>query len=119
MITTPYIDSLNELEREYFEALGYDVVDIEGLSLDRDTEMGRQVPMTAYRKAREIDSEQADCVFVSCTNYRTFEVIEPLERDLGKPVVTSNQATLWEMLTRVGVDPTALELGKLFTHSPR
>jgi maleate isomerase len=52
-------------------------------------------------------------VFVSCTNYRTFEVIERLEADLGKPVVTSNQATLWDALRTLGVDDD-LPLGRLF-----
>ncbi|GAA5048927.1 maleate cis-trans isomerase [Haladaptatus pallidirubidus] len=48
-------------------------------------------------------ADSVDAVFVSCTNYRTFPSIEALEADLGIPVVTSNQATLWDALRRPGV----------------
>ena len=37
---------------------------------------------------------EADCVFLSCTNWRAIEAIEPLEQDLGLPVISSNQVTL-------------------------
>lgn len=60
-----------------------------------------------------LDHEGADGVFISGTNYRTFEIIEQLEADLDKPVVTSNQATLWDALRTMGVDAD-LSLGRLF-----
>lgn len=55
----------------------------------------------------------ADGVFVSCTNYRTFEVMDRLEADLDKPVVTSNQATLWDVLGELGVDASSHVPGSL------
>ena len=114
-ITTPYVSDLNEREREFLEAAGYDVVAIEGLGIEPNTDIGAQTPETAYRAARAVDHDDADAVFVSCTNYRTFEVVERLEADLGKPVVTSNQATLWNALRTLDVDaaPT-VPLGTLF-----
>ncbi len=54
--------------------------------------------------AKEVDRPEAQAIFISCSNLRTLEIIESLERDLGKPVVTSNQASLWSMLRLVG-DP--------------
>lgn len=44
-------------------------------------------------------------VFISCTNFRTLKVLDRLEADLGKPVVSSNQATLWAVLRmlRIGL----------------
>jgi maleate isomerase len=112
-ITTPYIDDLNRREEEFLEDAGYDVVDMTGLDIRSNLKIGEQQPETAYREARELDVD-ADGVFISCTNYRTFEVIEALERDLGVPVVTSNQATLWNVLRTVGVEPTEAAPGQLF-----
>jgi maleate isomerase len=112
-ITTPYIDDLNEREVEFLEDAGYDVVEMTGLGIEAGLTIGERSPERVYREARALDVD-ADAVFVSCTNYRTFETIEPLERDLGVPVVTSNQATLWDALRTMGVDYGDVELGELF-----
>ena len=112
-IATPYIRDLNEREEEFLGEAGYDVVDIDGLELEANSAVGSQIPEIAYRQVKALDHEGADGVFVSGTNYRTFEIIEQLEADLAKPVVTSNQATLWDALRTIGVDAD-LPLGRLF-----
>jgi maleate isomerase len=115
-ITTPYIEELNQREREFLEGSGYEVVDIEGLGYRTDSEICGEPPETAYREAQKLDCRDADGVFISCTGYRTFEIIEQLEQDLGVPVVTSNQATLWDALRKMNVDYSEVELGTLFNH---
>ena len=114
-ITTPYVESLNEREEEFLESAGYDVVGIDGLEIEPNVEIGAQRPETAYQRAKAADSSAADGVFISCTNYRTFDIIERLEADIGKPVVTSNQATLWDALRTVDVD-AEVGLGTLFDY---
>ena len=118
VIATPYIDDLNEREREFLEAAGFDVRRIEGLGITRNTEIGSLTTADAYREAVRIDVDDADGVYVSCTNWATFDVVEALERDLEKPVVTSNQATLWQALDVAGVDTSEIEVGSLFEHTP-
>lgn len=106
VIATPYIDELNTRERSFLESAGYDVLAIDGIGHKDNLEIGREYPQTAYQMVRDLDTEEADGIFISCTNFRTFEIIEPLESDTGKPVVTSNQATLWNVLETLNVDPT-------------
>lgn len=113
-VTTPYIESLNSHEEEFLEESGYDVVEINGLGCETDEEICAQYPETAYQNAKNIDSENADGIFISCTGYRTFEIIEQLEKDLSKPVVTSNQATLWDALRRIDTNYSGISLGRLF-----
>lgn len=115
-ITTPYIEELNERERDFFEESGYEVHTIEGLGCETDEEICAKHPETAYRNARQIDCEEADGIFISCTGYRTFEIINQLEQDLGKPVVTSNQATLWDSLRKMDINYSEVGLGSLFQH---
>lgn len=117
-IATPYIDDLNEREREFLEAADVDVRRIEGLGITQNTDIGSLTAADAYREARRIDVDDADGVYVSCTNWATFDVIDALERDLDKPVVTSNQATLWQALDVAGVDTSGIELGSLFERTP-
>jgi maleate isomerase len=51
---------------------------------------------------RDADSPDAQAVFASCTNLPTYDLIAPLEAELGKPVLTANQVTLWAALRRAG-----------------
>ena len=97
-VATPYVDDLNEREREYLEAAGFELGAIEGRGIEANREIGALDHRDAYRQARSIAADgSADGIFISCTNYRTLGAIEPLEDDLGVPVITSNQATLWDV----------------------
>jgi len=116
VVHTPYPDSLNERERTFIEDAGHEVLALEGLGIKPTTDKGNIHPESVYRHARSLDRADADGVFVSCTNYRTVEVIEALEADLDKPVVTSNQALLWNALSVAGVDASDIPLGSLFKH---
>lgn len=114
-ITTPYRQEVNDREADYLRESGFEVVDISGYQCGQPPEQYTSAPPErAYREARAIDSAEADAVFISCTGYRTFEIIAALEEDLDKPVVTSNQATLWDVLRTVGVGYHDRELGALF-----
>lgn len=107
-ITTPYVDTLVDRERSYFDALGYNVQAIDGRGIADNHAIGALAPTTAADAATAIVeqcSTQPDAVFISCTNYRTFPVIERLERELSIPVVSSNTATLWDGLHQAGLDP--------------
>lgn len=115
LVITPYTDEINQREREFLEANDFEVLDIRGLGIEDNTQIGKLEPYEAYRLAKATFVEEADAIFISCTNLRTFEVIEPLEEDLGIPVVTSNQASLWLALRQMDVMERIPWLGKLFT----
>jgi len=51
----------------------------------------------------ELRDHRADAYFISCANIQSIDVIEELESDLQKPVVTSNQAALWCALRLLGI----------------
>jgi len=103
VVATPYIDSVNEKEKQFLEDNGFDVIAIKGLGIVQNTEIGKQTPETAYRLALEVYSPEADGLFISCTNFRTIEIIDKLENDLGIPVVTSNQASMWFTLKNLEI----------------
>ena len=115
LVITPYTDEINQREREFIEANDFEVLDIRGLGIEDNTQIGKLEPYEAYRLAKATFVEEADAIFISCTNLRTFEIIEPLEEDLGIPVVTSNQASLWLALRQMDVMERIPWLGKLFT----
>ena len=54
-------------------------------------------------------------MFISCTGLHVLGIIDMLEEDLGKPVITSNQVALWSALKGLNVRDKIQGLGKLFT----
>ncbi|WP_297464551.1 maleate cis-trans isomerase [Thermococcus sp.] len=115
LVITPYTDGINQREKEFLEANEFEVLDIRGLGIEDNTRIGKLEPHEAYRLAKASFIDEADAIFISCTNWRTFEIIEILEDDLGVPVVTSNQASLWLALREMDVMERIPELGRLFT----
>lgn len=103
VIATPYEDWLNEKQEVFFEESGFKVLNIRGLGLSNPEEMASLFPEQIYLHARKSLVEDADGIFISCTDIRTIEIIDKLEKDTGKPVVTSNQATMWMCLKMLGV----------------
>jgi maleate isomerase len=115
LVVTPYTEAINQREKEFLEDNEFEVLDIRGLGIEDNQAIGRLEPYTAYRLAKASFTDEAEAIFVSCTNWRTFEIIKALEDDLGIPVVTSNQASLWLALREMDVMERIPELGKLFT----
>ena len=101
-VATPYTDVLNGLEIEFLEAHGLEVSSIRGLGLLSNLEIGRTAGEVVEELAGDV-AEGAGVIFISCTNLPAVGLIEKLEEELGRPVVTSNQASLWAALRDSGV----------------
>lgn len=102
-VATPYTDDLNDLERSFLEAYGVEVVAIKGLGLVRNLDIGRTEGSAIEALVMAI-AEDADLVFISCTNLPTIGLIEEIESELRIPVVTSNQASMWAALRGSGAN---------------
>ncbi len=112
-VATPYTDRVNERERSFLEENGFEIINMRGLGLVRNLDIGRREPQLAYRLAKGVYTSGVDGLFISCTNLRTIEVIDALERDTGVPVVTSNQASMWFALRSLGVKERYSQYGEL------
>lgn len=113
-IATAYDDAVNELERNYFESAGYEVLALQGLALTDDETMNRVSPDYLYEFACAVDRPDADAVFISCGALRSTAIIERLEAKLGKPVIGSNQASMWHCLRLAGINDRINGHGRLF-----
>jgi maleate cis-trans isomerase len=114
-VATPYIEELNAIERAFLEASGFRVAAIAGLGCATDAEIGRLEPEDAVAVVERVDSPEADAIFISCTNFHCLPAIAALERQHGKPVVTSNLAGGWAALRRIGIDDAITGNGQLLT----
>ena len=112
-IATPYSDELNELEKRFFEAHGIKVVNMKGADMHGE-DIKRAPPETTYKLACDVNTPEADAIFISCTGFKSITVIEKLEEDLQKYVFSSNTATMWDVLKRLGIREQIQGYGKLF-----
>ncbi|MGH3730832.1 MAG: maleate cis-trans isomerase family protein [Micromonosporaceae bacterium] len=98
-VLTPYYADLTAKLHEFLGELGVDTVASDHLGL------GGGIWRVAYRTIAEhihaVDRPDSEAIFVSCTNLPTYDLIEPLEDALGKPIFTANQLTMWGALRRL------------------
>ena len=73
-----------------------------------------RVPLDEVKRhALAVDRSDAQALVISCTDFATLPLIAELEQEIGKPVVTSNQATFWATLRAAGVDDRFEHFGTL------
>ena len=113
-VATPYTDEVNQLEKVFMEDSGFEITSIKGLGVLDPQKMQDVQDEQMYQMAKEIFTENADAIFISCTGISVIDIIEPLEEDLKRPVITSNQATMWAALRKINVGERIDGLGNLF-----
>ena len=114
VLISPYVQATNQLEVNYLSETGYTVLHEKGLALDSQS-YSTITPEEWKKVVKENQRADADGYFLSCTNTRMIETIADLEGDLGKPVINSNQATIWACLKKMGIRHTDNRLGRLFS----
>ena len=110
-----YTEDRFEMLRESFRADGFNVVSIESASVSDQRNVNRIPTEEVYRLARKANTPEADAVCLLATDLRSFPILQPLEEDLGKPVVSTNQAILWKALPLAGIQPEIKGYGSLLS----
>jgi maleate cis-trans isomerase len=110
-LASPYAPWLNERLRQYLTAAGFEVLAMQGLNTQAHAAV---TPERIEALVMEVDRPEAQAIFISCSNFPTLGLIESLERKLAKPVVASNQASMWKMLRLMGDRRALPGAGRLF-----
>lgn len=120
-VATPYPDWSNERLKLYFDSAGFDVLNVEGepwAAQAGPQGMNDQDPELIVEFASKVCREDADALFCACTGWRAMEAAAELEQRLGKPVVTSVQATAWRTFRKVGITQSISGSGSLLEQMP-
>lgn len=101
---SPYVPAINDLAVEFLASEGITCVARSEVAetLDNDGQ-GALTPERVFDLGLGADLEEADAVVLSCTDMRSVETLGALEVRLGKPVITSNQAMMWQGLQTAGM----------------
>lgn len=120
-LLTPYLEPAGDLIAGFFEANGIDVLSRATFALDGDRQMNRVTPQCLIAAGRQCvaDTPEAEALFISCTGLATADVVEALEAETGRPVVTSNQALAWDVLRGRGDTTRVQGRGRLFRQHAR
>jgi maleate isomerase len=112
-VLTPYVDEVNDAIRGFLTAAGLEVVEFGSFHLRTEQEIASVPPQAIIAAGRSIAVAGADALFVSCTGLQAHAAIAALEGATGRPVVTSNQAQVWEALSLFGYARPVLGYGRL------
>jgi maleate isomerase len=114
-MVTPYVAEVTAPMRAHLEMAGIETVTERSFMQKEDWTVARITEASTLAALREAGKDDVDAIFASCTNLRSFGVLDQAEKDTGLPVVTSNQALLWQMLNLAGVAAPGCGPGRLFT----
>ena len=94
-VLTPYVEDLTTSIARCISESGYSIVKAAGMGITENLGIGRVSPAQIIDFVEsQMKGITADCLFLSCTNWRAIEAIELLQRKLRIPVITSNQAAI-------------------------
>jgi maleate isomerase len=100
-VVTPYDESVGAKLRAYLNEAGVEV------AAQNDIGLTGRIWTVPYEVTADLARRTAqgggDAVFLSCTNLLTYDLIASLEQELGVPVITANQVTMWAVLAAAGV----------------
>jgi maleate isomerase len=114
VLVTPYDQRTTDHEAEFLHEAGFEVLHAVGFALNGSDAYCATAPTFWRECTLEAARPVADVYFVSCANISVFSVIAELERQLDRPVVTSNQAVVWDCIRRLGWLERGGGLGRLF-----
>lgn len=112
-VATPYVKRVNDLLKDFLEKNGLKVLSTKGLGCTSSYDMLQQPPHVAYQLSKKVNRQDIDGILIPCTGFQAIDAIEPIEKDLRKPVVTANQATFWFTLRMAGVHERIDGYGRL------
>ena len=114
-IFTPYPKKLNDEVIDFFKKENFQITANSYFDIDSDIDIGKVDADYLYEVLSKMDLNGADALFISCTALPALSIIDKLEKKLGKIVLSSNQALIWDTLEKIGKNDSINGFGKLFS----
>jgi maleate isomerase len=112
-ILTPYPKLVNETVYDYLQKRRIEVDSFSGFNLEYDSDIAKVDPQHLIKIIKDIDYSNVDAIFVSCTALRIVEVLQEIEHLIKKPIVSSNQAIIWDSIRSTKIKSSIEGYGKL------
>jgi len=113
VIAAPWSDATNVSAARFIEASGFEVLAHSAMGHVSNLEIGLLEEHSAYNAGAAIDRPDAQSVLLACGNWLTIGIVDRLEAALCKPVLTTNQVSLWSVLRLTGYQAPVFGWGRL------
>jgi len=110
---TPYPESVNKTILEYFNKKNINIISLSTFNIDLDDDIASVDSEYLLEILIKLNITDADALFVSCTALPVLEILEKVEKKIGKIVLSSNQTLIWDTLRSVGYKSPIQGYGKL------
>lgn len=108
-LVTPYVAAVSAQLRRVLERAGLTTRPVTSFDEPLEENVARIAEASVMEASIEVGrSSECEAVFLSCTNLRTLGVIAKVEREIGKPVLSSNQVLAWHLCRLADVHAPAL-----------
>jgi maleate isomerase len=112
-VCSPYTKAIDDAEHVFFSAAGFEILGSAHLGIADAFALADPTAEEIYALWKKSWHAGADASLITCLNMNSQDVIERIEAESGKPVITSTQATLWKLLRVAGVADRIEGYGRL------
>jgi maleate cis-trans isomerase len=116
-VGSPYTEDINQRLKLFLQGHAIQVMDIRGMFDPHEPISDFDFQSSDFgaveKFVRTLDRPDADGILISCTGMPIVSFVDRLERELRKPIVSSNMAIMWDALHLAGVNPDAKGFGRL------
>ena len=113
-LVTPYTKNLNDEVVKYFEKNNFKVTSNTYFDIESDVDIGKVDQNSLFNLLSNVNHNNAEALFVSCTSLPVLNIIERLEKKLKMYVLSSNQTLIWETLEIINRNKSIKGFGSLF-----
>ena len=110
---TPYPESVNKTILEYFDKKNINIISFSTFNIDLDEDIASVDQKYLLETLIKLNISDADALFISCTALPVLEILDEVEKKIGKTVLSSNQTLIWDTLRSVGYKSSVQGYGKL------
>jgi maleate isomerase len=109
----PWSEATNTSAGAFIEASGVKILAHRALGHISNLEIGLLDPDTALDLGKAVDRPDAQAIMLACGNWLTLGIVDRLEDAVAKPVLTTNQVSLWAVLRLAGYHAPVPGWGRL------
>ena len=113
-VFTPYTKEINDSIANFFKKENIIINSLTYFDIASDIDIGKVDENYLFKVLSQIDLKDSDALFISCTALPALSIIDKLEKQLNKVVLSSNQTLIWDSLNQINYKKNIEGFGKLF-----